>query len=91
MDEETTPPGEPRESAALPEYLEQAQKVLAVLNMLLEMSEEIVLDPRNQTAVCNDRLCDACLAWLKLNAIPFVLDDDTLLYRLCREGEWPIR
>jgi hypothetical protein len=91
MEEETAPAARSEESEAPPEYLDQAQKVLAVLNMIVEITEEIILDPRNQTAICNDRLCEACLAWLKMNAIPFVLDDGTLLYRLCRDGEWPIR
>jgi hypothetical protein len=88
--EETAPAAGSEGSAALPEYLEQAQKVLAVLNMVVEMTEEIVLDRRDPAAVCNDRLCDACLAWLKTNAIPFVLDDDSQIYRLCRDDEWPL-
>jgi hypothetical protein len=67
------------------ERIEKALKILAALNVAF-----LDADPRRVSQrewLCLNTLLDACFAWLKLYKIPFIMDDETRLYRLRRSDE----
>jgi hypothetical protein len=49
---------------------------------MLRPVEDVILGANDLEAVGNDRLLDACFAWLTMSAISFVLDDESRLYPL---------